>query len=353
MSYETRKSFIEALQKMRSNSVVITYVTSTRAGLDSPMGMDSLRKIYRHLEAIPTKPKDTVVDLFIHTNGGDGTLPWRLVTLIREYCKEFNVIVPYRAFSAGTLTALGADHIYMHRMGMLGPTDPQVVNEFNPTDPTNNQKKIGINVEDVFSYISLIKEDVGITHEDELVQAWSQLAGENRIHPLALGNVKRFYAQSRMMAVKLLELHMDRKSDEHRIKEIANNLNAKLYFHGHPINRKEAIELELKVVKADAKLEKAMWDIYQSYEDDMLLEEPFNPIFELKKKFPDPAILNLATVKGQIVNVKNLKLACIESTAGSDILETDIQIEGYRMSMNGAVQDQASFTQTRQDWKSV
>lgn len=352
MSYQDRQPLIEELQKARGGTVVLSYVTSTRVGLESSMGMDAIRKIHRQLEAITAKPKDTTIDLFIHSNGGDGTVPWRLVTLIREYCKEFNVLVPYKAFSAATLTALGADNIYMHRMGMLGPTDPKVSNEFNPNDPNNPQQKIGINVEDVFSYISLIKEDVGITHEDELIQAWSQLASENRIHPLALGNVKRFYSQSRMMAIKLLQLHMDKGTDNHRIKEIADNLNSKLYFHGHPINREEARELELKVINPTSKVEAAMWTLYESYEAAMKLEEPFNPIFELKAVHPDLGPLG-QNAKGQVVDVKDLIVACVESINGSNELVVDVHVEGYRVFGNGMVQEQVNFNQTRQKWVSV
>ena len=91
------------------------------------------------------------------------------------------------------------------------------------------------------AYISLIKEDAGIQHEDELVQAFNKLA--DKVHPLALGNVKRSLSQSRMMARKLLALHMDMSKEEHKINEIVDNLTSKLFFHGHPINRDEAKHL--------------------------------------------------------------------------------------------------------------
>src|SRR6516164_1862744 len=90
----------------------------------------------------------------------------------------------------------------------------------------------------VTAYIALIKEDAGIQHEDELVKAFNRLAKE--VHPLALGNVKRSLSQSRMMAQKLLALHMDAANEAHKIDEIVANLTSKSYYHGHPINRREA-----------------------------------------------------------------------------------------------------------------
>ena len=193
---------IKSLQAERGNSIVITYITSTRPNFESHMAMDVIPIIYRHLSAISTSPKETRIDLLISSNGGDGVVPWKLVTLIREFCSELNVLVPYRAFSAATLTCLGADNVIMHPMGMLGPTDPTVTNEFNPPNPRLPGQLLGISVEDVASYIQLVKEDVGITHEDELIQAFTQLC--QNVHPLALGNVKRHTLQSQMMGSKLL-----------------------------------------------------------------------------------------------------------------------------------------------------
>lgn len=235
MGKAERLSFIDKIEKERGTRL-ISYVTSTRPDMEVPMAMDSIRKIYEHLQLIGGSKKKVDIDLFLHSNGGDGTVPWRLVTLIREYARKFSVLVPYRAFSAATLTALGADNVVMHPMGMLGPTDPTVANPFNPRDPKGRQ--LGISVEDVTAYIALIKDDAGIQHEDELVQAFNKLA--EQVHPLALGNVKRSLSQSRMMAKKLLALHMNMSKEEHKINEIVDNLTSKLFYHGHPINRQES-----------------------------------------------------------------------------------------------------------------
>ncbi len=143
-------------------------------------------------------------------------------------------------------------------------------------------------VEDVSAYVSFIKEKVGITHEDELVKAIEILA--NKVHPLALGNVERFLSQSRLIAKKILRTHM-KKTDEHLLDEIVENMASKLYFHGHPINRIEARDdLKLKVV-ADlpAELETAMWDLYKEYETEFKNADVFQPqgdLAALKEKEP-------------------------------------------------------------------
>lgn len=322
MAKVDRVKLIKQIQEKRG-TIVITYVTSTRAGLEVQMAMDSIRKVFDHVIAA-SKPKDQLkIDLFIVSNGGDGIVPWRLVTLIREYASRFSVIIPFRAFSAATLTALGADEIVMHPMGMLGPTDPTVANDFNPQNPANPAAKIGISVEDVSAYINLIKEDAGITHEDELVQAFNKLP--EHIHPLALGNVKRSLSQSRMMANKLLTLHMSNAKDQHQIQEIVDNLTSKLYFHGHPINRVEAEKnIGIQTVKhPDAELEKAIWDLYIQYETEMLLESPFNPVFEFVKAFPAAGFAGVKTT-----NLTQAKLSYVESEFKTDVAVLEYKILG-------------------------
>ena len=143
---------------------------------------------------------------------GSGTVPWRLVSLFREFADKVAVLVPYKAYSAATMLALGADEIVMGPLGEMGPIDPIVANEFNPVDPTTRQK-IAISVEDVVAYIGFIKDTVGIRHEVELVKAIEVLA--QNVHPLALGNVERFVSQSRLIARKIMLTHMKGPPEPH------------------------------------------------------------------------------------------------------------------------------------------
>jgi hypothetical protein len=280
MSYEKRAKLIAKIEEMRG-SKVICYLTSLRPGIPAQIADDQVRVIYDHLLALPTRPEKKI-DIFLVSNGGSGAVPWRLTALLREFAEQFGVLIPYRAYSAATMLALGADEIVMHPFGEMGPIDPTVSNEFNPVE-AGTHRRIGISVEDVKAYISFIKDSVGIRHEDELIKAVEILA--NKVHPLALGNVERFVSQSRMIARKILRTHM-KDSDEHTIDEIVENLASKLYFHGHPINRREAREeLKLKVIDPPtAKLEVAMWDLYLEYEAEFKNTERLRMIDELTAK---------------------------------------------------------------------
>jgi hypothetical protein len=245
------------------------------------------------------------------------------------------VLIPWRAFSAATLTALGANEIVMHPMGMLGPTDPTVTTPFNPRDPTN--KILGISVEAVSAYIDLVKQDVGIQHEDELIQAFNILS--QQVHPLALGSVKRFISQSRMMATKLLSLHMDGKEQAHKISEIVDSLTSKLFYHGHPINRIEARdEIGIPTVAfPPPNVEAAMWDLFLEYESEMSLDVPFDPAMEFLGEFP--AIKPNET---KITGPKTTQVVFIESVHHTDSFVTQYTLSGT-MQPDGATRVMTIF----------
>lgn len=389
MSRASRKQLIERLQTVRKDRLVISYITSTRPGFEIQIADDAFRVIYGHLEAGKELAKNGV-DLFLHSNGGSGTAPWRIVSLIRQYCKDFTVLVPHHAFSAATLIALGADSIQMHKMGCLGPIDPSVTNLFNPSHPMQPGQLAPISVEDVTAYFKLVKDDVGITHEDELVKALTALT--EKVHPLAIGNVHRHHSQSRLMARRLLALHM-KKTESHEMELLIDNLKSNLFFHGHPINRDEAInDLGLKAKKPSEEVEDLMWALFCEYEIDMHLRDTFNPVKEFEKKAgaqPSPAPITAAQVVQQMValaqagitlpNVNEQQLvnlaaalvpivngtsspsrkvqldpmagAYIESAARADVFKIDWKVERTVANVGGSVQDVVKQELFSQSWE--
>ena len=57
VSRNVRVQLIKKIEEFR-NSKVITYLTSTRPGLDTPMAFDVVRYIYDHLEKIKSDHDD-------------------------------------------------------------------------------------------------------------------------------------------------------------------------------------------------------------------------------------------------------------------------------------------------------
>ena len=306
------QEIIKKIEALRS-SKVITYATSDRQGpVNARVAMDIIPIISSQLRKIGKQEK---IDLILYSAGGDTMVPWRLVSMIREYCDKFSVIIPYKAHSAATMISLGADEIVMSDMSELSPIDPSTANVFNPTDPKNPQNRIPISVEEVMSYFDLAKNKFGIKSDEELTKIFNKFVEATpSIHPLALGNVNRTHNLIKILAKRLLKSHKEpMKEDE--IEKIIDFLTEKLYSHQYYIGRKEAKEdLGIKtVVNADQELAKLMTEIYEDYSEEMKTRQVWNPEMELGEN--------------QAMNRKDYKIAFVESADISNFFEINMEFK--------------------------
>jgi len=295
-----RKDIISKIEKLRS-SKVITYVTSDRQGpVNARVAPDMIPIISNQLRKIGKTEK---IDLVLYSAGGDTMVPWRLVSMIREFCNQFSVVILYKAHSAATMISLGADEIVMSDMSELSPIDPSTQNFFNPIDPQNPQGRIPISVEEVMSYFDLAKNKFGIKSDEELTKIFNKFVESTpSIHPLALGNVNRTHNLIKILAKRLLKSHkVQLKEDE--IEKIIEFLTEKLYSHQYYIGRKEARDdLGMRtVVEADDKLSEAMTELYDNYAKETQMTEIWNPEIELGT--------------GNQIQKKEYKIAYVESAS--------------------------------------
>ncbi len=339
-----KKSLIQQIEKLRK-SRVITYLTSDRQGpINARVAMDIIPLISKQLQSIG---KTQNIDLFLYSTGGDTMVPWRLVSMVREYCDKFSVVIPYKAHSAATMIALGADEIVMSDLSEISPIDPSTANVFNPQDPQNPQSKIPISVEDVMAYFDLAKNKFGIKSDEQLAAIFNKFVESNpQIHPLALGNVNRTHNLIRMLAKRLLKSHkLPMKEEE--IEKIVDYFTEKLYSHQYFIGRKEAKEdLGVRTVQfADSELSKAMTDLYEEYNKELDFGKIWNPENELGVN--------------AMQNKKDYKIAYIESSQLSNYY--DISVEYKKQQVNvvsqtpqGPIQvpqEQVGFKIIGQGWK--
>ncbi len=270
---ERRRHLINQIQEARG-SKVICYVTGDRQHLETRIAHDCHSIIFNHLRQMDETEK---IDLFLYTQGGISVAGWGLVHLIREFCKEFSVLVPFKALSCGTLICLGANKIVMGRLGQLGPIDPSTQNPFNPPIPglpIAPQNTLPMNVEDVVSFIDLAKREIGLKGDSGLSVALEALSRMSPTAPLALGAAHRVRPQIIMLATELLKTHMGKK--DKGIKRIVSVLAKKLGSHDYLIGRREAKEIGLKVEDASANVETLMWELYSEYEGLMELTMPYS-----------------------------------------------------------------------------
>lgn len=277
MSFAERKKTIAELEGKRGCKI-ITLLHSDRisdtpiTGINTHLAGDHIPVFHELLRRLG---KMQSLDLWLYTRGGDMNVPWPLINAIRSYADKVNVLVPFRAHSAGTLIALGADKIVMSPSAELSPVDPTTANQFNPRDPSNPQSVLGISVEEVTAFIEMAKENIGVEGNPNVVSILQTLTKD--ISPIALGNVHRTYTQIRDVSRKLLGLHMDISKEEVRVTDIIDKLTKKLYSHLHAINRREAHDLiGLDVTDATEDEDILMWKLYQDYADELQINTQFN-----------------------------------------------------------------------------
>lgn len=286
-----RKELIKKIEDMRKSRLIV-YLTGDRPSvgvrernlLFTKVAVDVLTILNNHLKKIGETHK---IDLFLYTTGGGLEAPWPIVNLIRSYCKHFSVLVPFKALSAGTLIALGADEIVMTRLALLSPVDP--TRHLPPPEIAPKLPK-EVSVEDVIGFINLAKEKVRITQQEGVEEILKLLVTD--IQPLTLGSVNRIHAHIRDLATKLLRLHISEelKGASERIDKIVKYLTEQLHSHDHLINRHEArATIELQVTNSEDitdgdNLDNLMNDLYNLYSKEMQLEEPFNPYLFIEDK---------------------------------------------------------------------
>jgi hypothetical protein len=265
-----KKELMEKLEKER-NSRLISYITGDNPPFTTRIAGDVVPLLSNLLDKIGRIKK---ISLFLYTSGGDMLAPIRIVKLIRNHCDEFEVLIPYKAHSAGTLISLGADKIVMSKLAELTPVDPTTTHPFNPQNPVNPQQRLEISVEDFNSYFLFAKEKAGVTDE-QMIEVYKMLV--DKLHPLSVGNAYRAYRMTRSLTERLLWLHMNKKEDEEKIKKIVREITGNITIHAYPIDRDEATELGLKVEKAKEEYDKLMRQLYDKYAEEMKLGQPFQP----------------------------------------------------------------------------
>lgn len=337
----TKTDLIKKIEEKRG-SKVITYITSDRQGpVNARVAMDVIPLVSEQLRKIGKVSK---IDLFLYTAGGDTMVPWRVVSMIREYCDTFSVLIPYKAHSAGTMISLGADEIVMSDLSEISPIDPSTANIFNPSDPTNPQNKIPISVEDVIAYFDLAKNKFGIKSDEDLTKIFNKfMESSPQIHPLALGNVNRTHNLIRLLAKRLLKSHKEPMKED-QIEKIVEAFTEKLYSHMYFIGRKEAKEeLNVKsIVYADTDLSGLMSGLYSEYATEMELQNViWNPENEIG--------MNASQ------NKKEYKVAFVESIVLSRAYKLTMEFRRQQvMVQQGNMQvpqDQVAMRIVGQGWK--
>lgn len=294
MSWDSRRAILAKISSNRGGRKQLCFLNFDRQpqgipGLSTIFHSDSKEVIYRLLKNLNATRG---IDLVLYTRGGDTNSVWPLVSLIREFDPAFEVLVPFRCHSSGTLVALGAKVIHMNKIAELSPIDPTTANQFNPVDEARPGNMKAISVEDVTAFTEFAKNG-----NDQNFLAGLQFLAST-VHPLALGNVQRVYKQTRQLADKLLKTNSANFTDEAARKAIVEKLSTGFYSHLHSISRVEAREIlgEEHVKNTSDDLENLLDELLREYELNFELRRQYS----LSQHIADQPATNVSYVGGVI-----------------------------------------------------
>ena len=263
MTYDNRKILYENLEALRERPL-ISYVTSSRINSNGQMGSDVIPELTKQIQCIEKKHK--AIDILIVSNGGDPTVSWRIITMLRERFEKIGVLIPFAAYSAATLFALGADEIIMHPFSNLGPVDPQL---HTIRKQAQGQEEVSFGSEDLRHFLDFLRNDVGLSDQEQLQKSFELVCKDVGAIPIGMAKRSSYLALS--MGEKLLMLHME---DKNKAKAIAEALNTSFYHHGYPLGRKEALEIGLPIINGNEEVEDMMWKIWIDFESEMECNKP-------------------------------------------------------------------------------
>jgi hypothetical protein len=252
----TVQQLIQALEQSRGSRVIIFWLTE-----HARVSEAQVIPLFDILSSIGTAPK---IDVVLYTKGGDAEVPWRIVSLVREFASHFSVLVPYRAHSAGTMIAMGADEIVMTPLSVLGPIDPSRSHPLLPRREGSPEAE-PISVQDMRHAMKFIREATEGTPPSPEALAQIVTALFDKIHPLAIGAIEQSYALAKLVGTQCLGTHMNPSTDAAAIKSIVDKLCDDYKSHAYQINRSEAKKIGMKVTDATPSDQTILMNILKFY----------------------------------------------------------------------------------------
>jgi len=228
---------------------LITYWNNQRG---SVCGSDVVA-LYNMLEKLGNH--DTIY-LFIKSSGGSGQESLRMVSLLRQYCKNLIALVPLQCASAATMIALGANQIVMGATAYLTAVDTSLNHALSPVDRDND--RVSVSLDELNRVIRLWRAQEPAQQENPYKSLFAH------VHPLVIGAVDRAESLSIMLCNELLRFHI---ADEQKCQQIAAVLNAKYPSHSYPILLDEARSIGLSVAPMPREVHALLLELNQLYSE--------------------------------------------------------------------------------------
>jgi hypothetical protein len=320
-------------------SKLLVFVTGDKVGMETQISSEMPEYFVNHLDKFNLPKK---ISLLLYTRGGDTMAAWSLINLIKQFCDEYEVLVPSKARSAGTLICLGANNVVMTKQATLGPIDPSLnspLNPQNPTFPQNPQARVPVSVESIKGYFEYAMKELDVKNQEDLTKIFLDLS--QKVHPVVIGNVFRSRSQIVMLAEKLLSQHFE---DKEKIKNIISFLCSESGSHDYPIYKREAknnLGLNIETPSQD------FYNCIKTIYDSIIKELEINSIF-------DPNVIlgnqNSANYSVRRVLIESIDGGTDVFVSEGSLIKTQVPISnmpGMPPVMQTTIQDQRKY----EGWK--
>lgn len=115
------ESLVSEITKLRKRNLLIMYYPE-RGG---SVYQDDKKTLYDEFRRRKLDPSDEKfkLDIILHTTGGSPDAAYILAKIVREFANDIDILIPYYAYSAGTLFSFCATKIILGHYACLSPID--------------------------------------------------------------------------------------------------------------------------------------------------------------------------------------------------------------------------------------
>jgi hypothetical protein len=246
---------LSAWEALRGNPVLLYCCGGRQSVVPKMIDEEDVLPLYECLRRIGRTKR---LDVVLYTSGGYANVARRIALLLHEYTEQLNIVVPYKARSAGTLLCLGAHQLVLGPLAELGPLDPHIA--ASGDGPAGSPPSIS--AEDIRAFRDIAEIWFGLESEAHRMQVFGLLS--QRIFPTTLSSFFRSDRQVRLFGEELLRYQLG-DDDEKVRRRVVDQLVSGYQSHDHCITRAEARRLGLHVIATSCEEEANLWELWQSY----------------------------------------------------------------------------------------
>ena len=232
------RSTLAQIEQRRDSKVLVLAATN--------LDLDLLPQLYNELQASgPVRQ----LDLVLQSRGGEVNASRRIAMLLRSYCEQLHVLVPFYCQSAATLLALAADQIIAGELAMFSPIDPHLHGS------GAGETETAISSLDICKFKDMAADWFGLNSEQSQTALLTTLC--EQLFPPTLTGFYRANTEVQAIGEQLLQWQLPELSSAQRAAMIRNLLTG-YHSHHYALSGQEMQHLGFKV-KRDPELEALLW----------------------------------------------------------------------------------------------